>query len=143
MTNGVWLLGGTLAVASLLGWLLRSRNGRIRSSAASAGSTLPHPVRELLDSSATVTLVQLSTVFCATCRQTHALLASLAQDTAGLRHVELDVTDKPAVAAELGVLRAPTTLAFAADGTELLRVGGVPSPARLLDALRPHLSHPR
>lgn len=139
MTSGVWLLLGTLAVAAGLGWLLRARDGRIRRPAPSTRPVLPPPVRELLDRSTAVTLVQVSTAFCATCRQTHALLARLAQDTTGLRHVELDVTDQPAVAAELGVLRAPTTLAFTADGTELLRVGGIPSRKSLLDALRPHL----
>jgi len=148
MTSGVWLLIGTLAAAGVLGWLLRARDGRIRRPPAapsadqageSGGPALPTPVRELLDTSTPVTLVQLSTTFCATCRQAHALLAGLAREIDGLRHVELDVTNQPKVAAELGVSRAPTTLALAADGTELLRVGGLPSRERLLDALRPHL----
>jgi hypothetical protein len=30
-------------------------------------------------------------------------------------------------------------VAFTSDGTELLRVGGVPKGATLIDALRPHL----
>lgn len=35
--------------------------------------------------------------------------------------------------------RTPTTLAITGDGTELLRVGGVPRGPGLLEALRPHL----
>jgi thiol-disulfide isomerase/thioredoxin len=96
-------------------------------------------VRRLLDPTAAVTLVQISTTFCAPCRHARVLLADLAGKVDGLRHVELDVTDQPAVATELGVLRTPTTLALTANGTELLRVGGVPKGEPLLSALRPHL----
>ncbi|GAA1280910.1 thioredoxin family protein [Saccharothrix xinjiangensis] len=107
-----------------------------------AGDGLPGPVRDLLDPRAPVTLVQLSTSFCTTCKRTRALLADLADRTEGLRHVELDVTDLPEVARDLGVLRAPTTLALDREGTELLRVGGVPEPGELAAALRPHLPPP-
>jgi thioredoxin-like negative regulator of GroEL len=67
------------------------------------------------------------------------VLHQLAERTAGLAHVELDVTDQPDVAVSLGVSRTPTTVAFTSDGTELLRVGGVPRRDTLIDALRPHL----
>jgi hypothetical protein len=43
------------------------------------------------------------------------------------------------VAQSLGILRTPTTLALTGNGHELLRIGGVPKGAALLDALRPHL----
>ena len=159
--TGLWITVGVLAGASLLGWWLRSREGvirRARSSPPSAGSTaglaaeptvdpaaeppsarLPEPVRQLLDPASAVTLVQVSTTFCAPCRHARLLLADLADRVEGLRHVELDVTNQPEVAAQLHVLRTPTTLALAADGTELLRVGGVPKRDTLLAALRPHL----
>jgi hypothetical protein len=68
------------------------------------------------------------------------VLSNLASGTEGLRHVELDVTDQPEVAQALGILRTPTTLALAADGRELLRIGGVPKGSDVLDALRPHLT---
>lgn len=109
---------------------------------ADPGDRLPGPVRDLLDARASVTLVQLSTSFCTTCKRTRALLGDLADRTRGLRHVELDVTDLPEVARDLGVLRAPTTLALDRAGAELLRVGGVPEPGELAEALRPHLPPP-
>lgn len=137
--TGLWITLGVLAVAGLLGWLLRARDGRIRRTDQPASATLPEPVRKLLDPLAPVTLVQVSTTFCAPCRQARVLLTDLAGKVDGLRHVELDVTDQPSVAADLGVLRTPTTLALTADGTELLRVGGVPRREPLLTALRPHL----
>lgn len=143
--TGVWALLAAVAVVAAVGLLLRARDGRIRRAAPSAApppAALPGPVRDLLDARTPVTLVQLSTELCTTCRRTRALLADLADRTEGLRHVELDVTHLPEVARELGVLRAPTTLALDASGTELLRVGGVPEPDALVAALRPHLPHP-
>lgn len=143
--TGVWALLGVIAVVAVVGVVLRARDGRVREAKPQPGNArqaLPAPVRDLLDPATPVTLLQVSTTFCATCRQTRALLEDLADRTEGLRHVELDVTDLPEVAAELHVLRAPTTLALDASGTELLRVGGVPRPDTLIAALRPHLPPP-
>jgi thiol-disulfide isomerase/thioredoxin len=138
---GLWVVLGTLALGSVAGVVLRARNGRVRAARpASAKQALPGQVTDVLDPAAGVTLVQISTTFCAPCRQAKAVLSSLASGTDGLRHVELDVTDQPEVAQALGILRTPTTVAFAADGRELLRIGGVPKGAEVLDALRPHLA---
>lgn len=140
--TGVLVLVGALALAGIAGLVLKARNGRItRSKADQADSAvaLPEPVRAALDPAAAVTLVQISTTFCAPCRHAKALLSHLADNTEGLRHVDLDVTETPEVAAGLGVLRTPTTLALTPAGAELLRVGGVPKQDELLAALRPHL----
>jgi thiol-disulfide isomerase/thioredoxin len=134
--TGALVVIGTLVLASLLGFALRARNGRVRD--ARAGE-LPDDVRRAL-APAGVTLVQLSTTFCAPCRHTRVLLSDLAERTDGLHHAELDVTDRPDLARELSVLRTPTTLAVDERGTELLRVGGVPRRDALLEALRPHLA---
>jgi len=107
---------------------------------ASDRSTLPADVTALVDPAAAVTLVQLTTTFCAPCRQARVLLADLARRTDGVHHTELDLTERPDLARELSVLRTPTTLAVDRAGTELLRVGGVPKRDTLLDALRPHLA---
>lgn len=134
--TGVWVLLGTLAVVGVAGTAWRRSQGRVRTAKVSA---LPAELRELLDPASRVTLVQVSTTFCAPCRHTRILLADLAGKVDGLRHVDFDVTDHPQVAASLGVLSTPTTLAVDASGVELLRVGGVPKRDALLDALRPHL----
>jgi thiol-disulfide isomerase/thioredoxin len=138
--TGALVLLGTLALAVVAGLALRARDGRIRA-AGTAGPGLPEDVRRVLGPEAAVTLVQLSTTFCAPCRQARVLLADLAASTDGLHHAELDLTDRPDLARALSVLRTPTTLAVDAEGAELLRVGGVPDRDRLLEALRPHLSH--
>lgn len=137
--TGIYALLGVLLVAGAAAWWLRAREGRIRATGAPATASLPEPVRAALADAPAITLVQVSTTFCAPCRHARAVLNQLAGTTEGLRHVELDVTDTPEVAASLGVLRTPTTVAFASDGTELLRVGGVPRRDSLIDALRPHL----
>ncbi|SEP79440.1 Thiol-disulfide isomerase or thioredoxin [Lentzea xinjiangensis] len=138
--TGVWALLGALAVAGAIGVLLKVREGRISRRDDSSTADLPAPVRELLAPG--VTLVQLSTTFCAPCRHAKVVLRDLADRTEGLTHAELDITNLPDVAARLGVMRTPTTLALTADGTEVLRVGGVPKRDALLAALRPHLVPP-
>lgn len=139
--TGLIGLAAALVLVAILAWWLRSREGRIRGAGSvipAAG--LPEPVRAALAAAPQVTLVQISTTFCAPCRHARAVLHQLAGTTDGLAHVELDVTDRPEVAASLGVSRTPTTVAFTHDGQELLRVGGVPRPTTLLAALRPHLA---
>ncbi|HWD02220.1 MAG TPA: thioredoxin family protein [Amycolatopsis sp.] len=140
--TGLWVLLATLVVAVAAGFLLRARNGRVRA-AKPATRELPAPVADALDPASAVTLVQISTTFCAPCRHTRAILSALAKDTPGLHHVDLDVTDQPDVAHALSVLRTPTTLAMTADGRELLRIGGVPKGPELLEALQPHLAEAR
>jgi thiol-disulfide isomerase/thioredoxin len=139
VVTGLWVLVATLVAAVAVGVLLRVRNGRIRD-AKPAARELPAPVTAVLDPASAVTLVQISTTFCAPCRHAKAVLAPLAERTDGLHHVELDVTNSPEVAQSLSVLRTPTTIALTPDGRELLRVGGVPKGPELLDALRPHLT---
>jgi thiol-disulfide isomerase/thioredoxin len=134
--TGVWVLIGTLALASVLGLAWRRSQGRVRSAKS---SSLPAELRELVDPGSQVTLLQISTTFCAPCRHTRILLADLAGKTDGLRHVDFDVTDHPEVAQSLGVLSTPTTLAVDSAGVELMRVGGVPKRDTLLAALAPHL----
>src|ERR1700716_4355544 len=138
---GLWVVVGTLALGLVSGGVLRARNGQVRAARpTSAARALPGPAADAVDPAAAVTLVQISTTFCAPCRHARAVLSALADRTDGLRHVELDVTAQPEVAQALGVLRTPTTLALTADGRELLRVGGVPKGSTLVDALRPHLA---
>ncbi|QUQ70311.1 TlpA family protein disulfide reductase [Kutzneria sp. CA-103260] len=136
--TGLWVLLAVLAAATVLGFLLRGRDGRVQHRKPVAD--LPAQVRDLIDPASPVTLVQLSTTFCAPCRHTRVLLSDLASKTDGLEHRELDLTDLPEVATSLKVLRTPTTVAFTPDGAELLRVGGVPKRDVLAEALRPHLA---
>ena len=82
-----------------------------------------------------VLLLQLSSPVCTPCRQTAGMLGELAADRPTVRHVEIDVADRPDVARELSVMRTPTTIGFDRDGRELLRVSGVPRRTELDAAL--------
>lgn len=106
-----------------------------------ASPGVPDPVLAVLHPDADVTLVQLSTTFCAPCRHARAVLEQLARRTDGLEHTDLDITNRPEVATGLGVFRTPTTLAFDSQGNELARVSGVPRGAQLdelVQTLRQH-----
>ncbi|TVT59269.1 thioredoxin family protein [Amycolatopsis rhizosphaerae] len=136
--TGLWVVAGVVVLGLFAGALRYAREGRIRA-AKKSKRALPAPVAEVIDPAGRVTLVQVSASFCAPCRHAKAVLAPLAGRTEGLTHVELDVTDQPEVARALGVLRTPTTIAFTPDGTELLRVSGVPKGEEVLAALGEHL----
>lgn len=135
---GAIVVVAVLVVATVVGLGLRARTGRVRTtSSASSGWTVAHVTPEPDDR---VLLLQLSSPICTPCRQTAAQLTELAARRPGLRHVEIDVADDPGAAATLRVMRTPTTIAFARDGRELLRVSGVPRRQDLLEALDTELA---
>lgn len=88
---------------------------------------------------ADVTLLQLSSTFCAPCRHTRILLNGFAERTQGLHHIEVDLTHHPEWSTPLGVHRTPTTVVLDRGGCELFRFSGVPRRADLAEALRPYL----
>lgn len=150
MSAGTVALLVAVVVALGFGLTWRMRDGRVRRKRAS-GTThslyerLPEQVRERLpvDADTRVTLLQLSTTFCAPCRHARVLLNDLAQRTDGVRHVEVDLTDHPEWSTPLGVHQTPTTLALDDAGHELFRVLGVPRRDELAAALGTHLGDPR
>ncbi|MBP2475856.1 thiol-disulfide isomerase/thioredoxin [Crossiella equi] len=140
MTTEVWVVLGVVALTTALGLLYRWRNGKVRRSVpAERAPALPEEIRAVLAESPAITLVQLSTTFCAPCRHTKVLLSDVVRQEPRLRHVELDITERPELAERLKVLRTPTTLVVDARERELFRVSGLPKREELLAALRPLL----
>lgn len=72
------------------------------------------------------TLLQISSGFCAPCRAARGLLGRVAETTAGVRHVDLDVAHHPALAERLAITQTPTLVLLGPDGTLLARHEGVP-----------------
>ena len=150
---GLWVLIGVLVAASVGGLVLRLRSGRVRPSrragspsgestaelGAEAGSAWSHLGVGPVSAQDRVLLLQLSSPVCTPCRQTASVLFDLVGRTTGLRHIEVDVSDRPDLASTLRVMRTPTVIAFDSSGRELLRVHGVPRVPELLDALEPAL----
>lgn len=138
---GVCVVLAVLAVASVFGLALRSRSGRVRTRSAGPAGDGPgwrlaglHPAPH-----EHVLLLQLSSPICTPCRRTAARLGSLAGGEARIRHVEIDIADRPEVARVLDVMRTPTVVAFDRGGAELLRISGEPRQGELEEALAAHL----
>ena len=130
---GAAVLVGVLVVATVVGLVLRRRDGRVtQGNDTGNGWDLagidPDPGDRVL-------LLQLSSPVCTPCARTREQLTALTAEHPDLRHVEVDVAESPGIAQALHVLRTPTTVAFDRAGTELLRVGGVPRRADLQQAL--------
>ncbi|MEV5542595.1 thioredoxin family protein [Saccharopolyspora shandongensis] len=147
MNAGTWALLIAVAVAAVFGLVWRAREGKVRTATGGEESMydkLPEGLRQQLadapDTGAKVTLLQLSTTFCAPCRHTRILLSDFVGRTEGVRHVEVDLTDHPEWSTPLRVHRTPTTLVLDGAGRELFRVGGVPRRDELATALQPHLA---
>jgi thiol-disulfide isomerase/thioredoxin len=136
-TAGIAVLVGTLLLAGVLGIALRLRSGRVRASSGAADGW--RLAGETAGPTGRVLLLQLSSPVCTPCRQAAVVLGELSAGTTGVRHVEIDIADRPEVARDLGVLRTPTVIAFDRAGAELLRVSGVPRITQLMDALEPAL----
>jgi thiol-disulfide isomerase/thioredoxin len=135
---GLYVLVAVLVAATVLGLLLRARAGRVR---VAAKDTSPNgwELAETPAGDARFLLLQLSSPICAPCRQTATLLTDVVAADPGLRHVEIDVAERPEVARALSVLRTPTTVGFDRAGREVLRISGVPRRDELAAALAPTL----
>jgi thiol-disulfide isomerase/thioredoxin len=73
------------------------------------------------------TLLQFSTELCARCPGVHRTLAAIAADHEGVRHLDVDLTNRPDIAKHFHILQTPTTLVLDGAGVVRTRFGGVPS----------------
>ena len=73
------------------------------------------------------TLLQFSTDFCARCPSVHRTLSQVAGERAGVRHLDVDLTDRPDIARHYRVMQTPTTLILDRRGVIRTRFGGAPS----------------
>jgi thiol-disulfide isomerase/thioredoxin len=94
-----------------------------------SGDDVGHPLGER------ATLLQFSTAFCAPCRATRRILADVAGLTEGIAHVEIDAESRLDLVRQLNVLRTPTVLVLAADGTIVRRASGQPRKPDVIAAI--------
>jgi thiol-disulfide isomerase/thioredoxin len=154
MSTGAWILVAAVVLALGVGLWRAATDGRFRGThevrgAARRSSGVETPAEtpaEVPPGAAVVTevgealgeratLLQFSSAFCAPCRATRRVLADVAGVVPGVAHVEVDAEHHLEAVRRLGVLRTPTTLVLAADGTEVTRAGGVPRKEQVLSAL--------
>ncbi len=81
------------------------------------------------------TLLQFSSSFCAPCRATRRILADVAAMTAGVAHIEIDAESRLDLVRALNVLRTPTVLVLAADGSVVRRASGQPRKPDVIAAI--------
>ncbi|NEM90355.1 TlpA family protein disulfide reductase [Galbitalea soli] len=114
------VLVGLVALATGLGLVWQRGSGRVREADATR-VTLPE-----LPEDGQVTLLQFSTEFCSTCGPTRRVLGDLAGQLEGVRHVDVDLTHRPELAARFNILQTPTTLILDGAGVIRGRIGGAP-----------------
>jgi thiol-disulfide isomerase/thioredoxin len=123
------ILVGLVALATALGLVWKSRNGRVREV---SGDVVRLPEVPL---EGRATLLQFSTEVCAPCVPTRRVLSQIAATTQGVNHVDVDLTHRPDIAAKFNVLQTPTTLILDRAGHIRARIGGAPKPADVRAAL--------
>jgi hypothetical protein len=128
--------------------LLRRRRGPAAGGANAAGNSgalVEAPVAsgtlppDLAARDGRLVLLQFSSAFSRSCRDTHGVLDDVAAELPGLVHRDVDLATRPELVRPLGLDRTPTTLLVDGRGRELLRVSGVPRRAALVSAIEPHL----
>jgi thiol-disulfide isomerase/thioredoxin len=127
---GLAVVAAVLVAATGFGLLRRRRDGRLRPASRTVDLSLFG-----VTPGAPVTLVQFSSEFCAPCRATSALCASLAASRPDVTHVEVDVADHLEAVRALDIRRTPTLLVVDAAGTVVSRAVGKPSHDELLSVV--------
>lgn len=120
-----------LALATIIGIVLRRRDGRRRD----GGALRFDPADAAAEFGSHATLVQFSTEMCARCPQVRRLLTDYASHQDGLRHVEVDLTHRPDLSARYKVLQTPTTFVVDGSGAVRARFHGVPHRHALTEAV--------
>jgi len=118
-------LGGLVALATVLGLVWRSTQGRVRHTDGRTvvrASDLPGVTRLARGA----TLLQFSTEVCAPCRAARVVLGDVASGRADVEHVDLDLTHRPDLASRYNILQTPTTFILDRRGVVRARIGGAP-----------------
>ena len=107
------VLVGLVAFTTVLGLLWRASQGRVRTGYGRVAD---------VELGGRATLLQLSTEVCAPCRATARVLDELSDSD--VRHIEVDIADRPDLVSRFNVLQTPTTFILDRDGTVRARIGG-------------------
>jgi thiol-disulfide isomerase/thioredoxin len=120
-----------VAGATVAGSVRLRRDGRLRESGRQqlTAADLGHPLGER------ATLLQFSSQFCAPCRAARQLLADVANRSAGVAHVEIDVAGRMDLARRLDIRRTPTVLVLGPQGQVARRASGLPRRSEVVEAL--------
>ncbi len=131
-----------LVVATVAGWWLTRRSGRIREVAPAPEGRPDGADLALSDSGPTV--VHFSAPWCGPCDRVRRVVGQVCADMGApgspIAHLEIDLDADPGTARRFSVLSLPTTLIFDVEGRQRYRASGVPKAADLRSALQPLLA---
>jgi thiol-disulfide isomerase/thioredoxin len=128
------ILASLVAIATGLGVAVRYREGRLRRVFSRVRLQATH-FGANVEFGSRATLLQFSTEYCTKCPATRAYLQRVAAEHDGVRHVDVDLTNRADLANEFNVLQTPTTLVLDEHGVIAARIGGSPRPEALTTAL--------
>jgi thiol-disulfide isomerase/thioredoxin len=147
VTAGVIALLAALALAVIAGAGWKLTNGRMRTirlDDKQPGADQPASASPPVSLSAgqlgqplgeRATLLQFSSAFCAPCRATRRILADVAGMTSGVAHIEIDAESRLDLVRQFNVLRTPTVLVLAANGSIVRRASGQPRKPDVIAAI--------
>lgn len=128
------IIGGIVAAIALVTWVLRARNGRVRTVDDDA-PLLSTEQRDRLGAPDGPLLIELTAPACHTCAAARAVLERTAESVGGWSVVAGDVAEHMDLVRTHNVMRAPTTLVVDADARVRHAIGGVPEPDDLATLL--------
>ena len=133
----VIVLVSVIVATLVVGTVLRTRSGRLRTVRSSAGTRELDPCLAAAGVGDDVPVVlHFSAPWCGPCAAVRRVVGQVLDSAPGTaRDVELDFDENPALARKLGVLSLPTTFVFDAAGRERFRASGVPTSGDLRAAL--------
>ncbi|OBH56199.1 thiol reductase thioredoxin [Mycobacterium mantenii] len=129
-----------LVAATLAGWVLTRRSGRIRQIDSRPDRDTGADIAALGLSRTGPTVVHFSAPWCGPCDRVRRVVDQVCAALGDVAHVEVDLDANPETARRYSVLSLPTTLIFDLDGRQRYRTSGVPSAADLRSALKPLLA---
>jgi thioredoxin-like negative regulator of GroEL len=117
----VLVVVGLVALAAILGWVLRRRESRPRTAAVAELEWLDDDVR-----GRRATLVLFSTDMCTRCPQVRRMLGTLVDESDDVTVADVDLTHRPELSARLHILQTPTVFVLDDTGAVRSRFAGVP-----------------
>ena len=132
----ILLLAGLVLVASIVGVFLVAKSGLARKVSNGEQVSLSD-LRAIKDGKPVVklgeklTLLQFSSDFCSSCKQTSVLLGNIEKTQEGLLHIDLDLGDRLDLAKIFNILTTPTTLILNSKGSVVSRIVGAPKLATI------------
>lgn len=120
----VIVLASLVLAATVIGVLQRSLSGRVRiANDRSPGIDGAVDIRGVA-LGGRATLLQFSSEVCTPCVATARVLGDIARATDSVAHIDLDVAERPELAARFRVMQTPTTLILDGTGAVRARIGG-------------------